>query len=279
MEWRRWRYVLPLRLRSIFRRTLVDQELDEELRFHLQCKAEEEIARGVNPREAHYRALRAIGGLERQKEEIRDMRHVRWFSDFVDDLKYALRMVTHSKLFTLLVVLTLGLGIGANSAIFSVADAMLLRPLPVFRPSEIVTLSTLSPSSFTESVGALSYRDYLDYRDKAKSFEGLAAFSFLRNFAFASRTGEVPKLKGGLLVSGNLFRVMGVQPELGRDFNSEEDRVPGRNPGIVLGNDFWRTEFGGDRSVIGRRVLLNGIEFSIIGVAPEKFTGLDLYPA
>jgi macrolide transport system ATP-binding/permease protein len=277
MEWRRWRYVLPLRLRSIFRRTLVDKELDEELRFHLQCKAEEEIARGVDAREAHYRALRAIGGFERQKEEIRDMRHVRWFSDFVDDLKYALRMVAHSKLFTLLVVLTLGLGIGANSAIFSVADAMLLRPLPVFRPSEIVTLSTLSPSSFTESVGALSYRDYLDYRDKAKSFEGFAAFSFLRNFAFASRTGEVPKLKGGLLVSGNLFRVMGVQPELGRDFNSEEDRVPGRNPVIVLGNEFWQSEFGGDRSVIGRRVLLNGIEFSIIGIAPEKFTGLDLY--
>jgi hypothetical protein len=97
------------------------------------------------------------------------------------------------------------------------------------------------------------------------------------NFGFASRPGELPKLKGGLLVSGNLFRVMRVQPELSRDFNSEEDRFPGRNAVVVLGNRFWQRQFGGDRSVIGRRILLDGIEFSIVGVAPEKFAGLDQY--
>lgn len=277
MDWRRWCYILPLRLRSIFRRSAVEEELDEELRFHLQCRMEEEMARGLDAREARYRALAAIGGLEQTKEDARDMRSVRWFSDFADDLKYALRTVSHSKLFTVLTILTLGLGIGANCAIFSLADAMLLRPLPVLRPSEIVTLSTFSPSSSSESIVTLSYRDYVDYRDKAKSFDGLAAFSFLMNVGFTSRHGELPKLKGGLLVSGNMFRVMGVQPELGRDFNSEEDRVPGRDAVVVLGNRFWQSEFGSDPSVIGRRILLNGVEFTIIGVLPKKFKGMDQY--
>ncbi len=277
MEWQRWRYILPLRLRSIFRGTAVDQELDEELRFHLECKAEEEMNRGLNAREAQYRALRAMGGLQQRKEEMRDMRRVRWFSDFAADLKYAIRMLGRSKLFAALVVLTLGLGIGANSAIFSVADAILLRPLQVFRPSEVVTLSSRSPSSSSESIGALSYRDYLDFRDRGKSFQGLAAFSDAITLGFASRAGELPKLKGGMLTSGNLFQVIGVRPELGRDFNSEEDREPGRNPVVVLGNEFWHSEFNGDPSVLGRRILLNGVEFSIIGVAPEKFYGLDLY--
>jgi hypothetical protein len=134
MGWRWWRYVLPLRLRSIFRRGAMDEELDEELRLHLECKVEEEATRGVNAGDAHYRALRAVGGLEQRQEEMRDMRRVRWFSNFAADLKYAVRMIGHSKLFSLLVMLTLGLGIGANSAMFSLADAVLLRPLPVLRP-------------------------------------------------------------------------------------------------------------------------------------------------
>jgi ABC-type antimicrobial peptide transport system permease subunit len=277
MRWQHWRYVLPLRLRSIFRPSSVEEELDEELRFHLECKVEEEMARGLDAGEARYRALRAIDGLQQRKEEIRDIRRVRWLMDLGADVKYALRTIGHSKLFAALLVLTLGLGIGANSAMFSMADALLLRPLPVFRPSEVVTVSSSSPSSSAESSGPLSYPDYVDFRDKSKSFEGLAAFSYAMNFGFASRTGELPKLKGGLFVSGNLFRVMGVKPELGRDFIAEEDRVPGRNPVVVLGNEFWRSQFGGDRSVIGRHLLLDGIEFSIIGVAPKRFSGLDQY--
>jgi predicted permease len=277
MRWRNWRYVLPLRLRSIFRRSIVEQELDEELRFHLECKVDDQIARGVDEREAYYRALRSLGGLQQRKEEMRDMQRVRWLSDFAADLRYAVRTMGHSKLFTALVVLTLGLGIGANGAMFSLADAMLLRPLPVFRPSEIVTVNSFSPSSASDSSGRLSYRDYLDYRDRSHSFEGLAAFSDITSFGFSPRVGELPKLKGGLLVSGNLFRVMGVQPELGRDINSEEDRVPGRDAVVVLGNEFWQRQFQGDRSIIGRHILLDGVEFSIIGVAPKKFTGLDQY--
>ncbi len=278
MLWRRWRSMGLLRLRSVLRRSNMESELEEELRFHLQCKAEEETSHhGVDAREARYRALRALGGIEQRKEEMRDMRRVRWFTDFADDVKYTVRAIGHAKLFTLLVVLTLGLGIGANSAIFSLADAFLLRPLPVYRPSEIVTLSTISPNSFADSMGPVSYRDYVDYRDQAKSFSGLAAFSFISPFSFAPNTGQQPKLKGGLFASGNLFRVMGVQPLLGRAFNPDEDRVPGRDAVVFLGYEFWQSEFGGDSSVIGRSMLVNGIAFSIIGVAPKTFTGLDAY--
>ena len=277
MEWGRWRYVLPLRLRSVWRRKSMEQELEEELRFHLECKEEEEKGRGNGGEEARYRALRALGGVEQRKEEMRDMRRVNWLVDFAADMRYALRMVGHTKVFTALVVLTLGLGIGANSAMFSLADALLLRPLPVMRPSEVVTVSSFTTSSASGFIGRLSYRDYLDYRDKNKSFAGLAAFADATSLGFAARAGELPQLKGGLLVSGNLFRVMGVQPELGRDFNAEESEVAGRNPVVVLGNRFWRTQLGGDRSVIGRHVLLDGLEFTVIGVMPEKFNGLDQY--
>lgn len=269
----RWRYVLPLRIRSILRRASVEEELDEELRFHLECKAEEELARGMDAREA----LRAMGGLEQRKEEMRDTRHVRWFSDFASDLQYAARSIGHSKLFAALIVLTLGLGIGANSAIFSLADALLLRPLPVFHPSEIVTVCSFSPNSPAISSEALSYPDYVDYRAKSSSFEGIAAFSDVTSFGFAPSPGQPAKLTGGIFVSGNLFRVMGVRPALGGDFNSEEDRVPGRDAVVVLGNHFWQSQFGGDPSVIGRHILLDGIGFSIIGVAPKQFTGLDQY--
>jgi macrolide transport system ATP-binding/permease protein len=153
MDWQRWRYIVPLRFRSIFRGGAVSREVDEELRFHLECKAEDEMARGVNASEAHYRALRALGGLAQRKEEIQDMRRVRWFTDCVADVRYACRMIGHSKLLTALLVLTLGLGIGANSAMFSLADGTLLRPLPVARPSEIVNVSSSSASSFGESSG------------------------------------------------------------------------------------------------------------------------------
>ena len=277
MNWERWRYVLPLRLRSVLGRKGMEQELDEELRFHLECKEEEEKARGFEAREARYQALRAIGGVQQRKEEMRDMRRVNWLVDFAADLKYALRTMGHTKLFTALVVLTLGLGIGANSAMFSLADALLLRPLPVMRPSEVVTVSSLLPSSASDSAGRFSYRDYVDVREKSTSFAGLAAFTDGSSFGFATRSGDVPKLKGGMFVSGNLFRVMGAQPELGRDFNAEEVQVAGRNPVVVLGNKFWRSEFSADRSVIGRRVLLDGVEFTVIGVAPAKFSGLDRY--
>jgi putative ABC transport system permease protein len=187
------------------------------------------------------------------------------------DVRYAIRTLSKNPGFTLVAVLSLAIGIGVNSAMFSVADALLLRPLSVRRPSEVVTVQGKTPS---DPSGDISYRDYVDLRDRSKSFEGLVAYT-MSSFGFSVRPGDLPQRKVGFLVSGNLFRAMGVEPELGRGFRPEEDQVPGRDAVIVLGHDFWEKELGADRSFIGRKVRLNGIEFTVIGVAPERFTGMD----
>jgi predicted permease len=175
--------------------------------------------------------------------------------------------------FTLVAVLSLAIGIGVNSAMFSLADALLLRPLSVSRPGEVVSVEGKTPG---DPVGDLSYRDYVDFRDRSRSFAGLVAFT-TSTFGFSAKPDALPQMKMGMLVSGNLFRVMGVEPELGRGFRPEEDRTQGRDAVVVLGHDFWEKQLGADRSIVGQKVRLNGIEFTVIGVAPERFTGMDQY--
>ncbi|HUC74351.1 MAG TPA: ABC transporter permease [Vicinamibacterales bacterium] len=191
------------------------------------------------------------------------------------DIRYGSRMLLANPAFTIVAVISLALGIGANCAIFTWTDALLLRPLPVARPGEVLTVgSTVSVQGFTSII--TSYPDYVDVRDQNKSFEGLAAFTFLP--AGVARTpDELPKLRMGMAVSGNLFGLMSVQPDLGRGFAAEEDRVPERDAVVVLGRDLWEKQFESDREVLGRRVRINGIEFTIIGVAPAEFTGLNQY--
>jgi macrolide transport system ATP-binding/permease protein len=189
------------------------------------------------------------------------------------DLRFAVRMLFKNPGFTLVAVLSLAIGIGVNAAMFSLADALLLRPLSVSRPSEVVSVESRTPS---EPFGDLSYRDYVDFRDRSQSFAGLVAFT-TSTFGFSARPDELPQMKMGMLVSGNLFRVMGVEPELGRGFRPEEDQTQGRDAVVVLGHDFWEKQLGADRSLIGHKVRLNGIEFTVIGVAPERFTGMDQY--
>ena len=190
-------------------------------------------------------------------------------------VKHALRVLRKDPVFTVIAIFSLAIGIGATSAMFSFADALLLRPLPVMQPDGVVDVTTAGTASFGSNT-AMSYPDYLDIRDRNRTFEGLIAAGY-GQFGFAPNPQAVPRMKFGVFCSGNMFRVLGVEPTLGRGFRLDEDQAEGRDPVVVLGHDFWVSQFNSNPSAIGSRIRLNGIEFTIIGVAPEKFTGIDQY--
>ena len=267
-------YTVPLRFRSIFRRAQVERELQEELRFHLDRKTEEGIARGLPPQEARLAALRAMDGLEQRKEQMRDARRVHWLTDFVDDARYAVRTLRRTPGLTAFVVVTLALGIGMSAAAFSMVDGLILRPYPVPRPHDVVDLvSTARDDAFDD----FSYREYLDIRRLAASYDGVVANTEVMPVGFGAEPGAIPRIKAGMLVSGDYFRALGVAPQVGRAFRDDEDRVPGRDAVMVLGPDFWRHDFGGDPAVVGRTVRLNGTDFTIVGVAPDSFPGMLVF--
>jgi len=269
-----WLYTIPLRLRSLFRHRHVEQELNEELQFHLAQKIEEGVAKGLSPKEARYAAMRAMDGLEQRKEEMRDMRGMNWMTDFLDDARFAIRSLHRTPGLTAFVVITLALGIGMTSGTFSMVDALIFRPYPVPHPSGVVTLvSTTHDNSFDD----FSYREYLDIRGKTKSYDGVIANAAMEAVGFSAEPAATPRIKGGMLVSGNYFHVLGVEPRLGRGFREDEDQVPGRDAVVVLGPDFWKQEFASAPDVLGRTIRLNGTEFTVIGVAPETFPGMMIF--
>jgi macrolide transport system ATP-binding/permease protein len=269
-----WLYTIPLRLRSLFRHRHVEQELNEELQFHLAQKIEEGIAKGLSPKEARHAAMRAMDGLEQRKEEMRDMRGMNWMTDFLDDARFAIRSLHRTPGLTAFVVITLALGIGMTSGTFSMVDALIFRPYPVPHPSGVVTLvSTTHANSFDD----FSYREYLDIRGKTKSYDGVIANAAMEAVGFSAEPAATPRIKGGMMVSGNYFHVLGVEPRLGRGFREDEDQVPGRDAVVVLGPDFWKQEFASAPDVLGRTIRLNGTEFTVIGVAPETFPGMMIF--
>jgi predicted permease len=202
------------------------------------------------------------------------MRRIHWLTDFLDDAHYAIRSLRRTPGLTAFVVITLALGIGMTSGTFSMVDALIFRPYPVPHPSSVVTLvSTTHDSSFDD----FSYREYLDIRDKTKSYDGVIANAAMEAVGFSAEPGATPRVRGGMMVSGNYFHVLGVEPRLGRGFRDDEDQVPGRDAVVVLGPDFWKHEFAGDPSVVGRTIRLNGTDFTVIGVAPETFPGMLIF--
>src|SRR6202795_3730651 len=261
MRMEHWWFTARLRLRSILRGRQVERELDEELQFHLEHKIEEGIATGLSPKEARYAAMRAMDGLEQRKEEMRDMRRVHWLTDFLDDARFAIRSLHRTSGLTTFVVITLALGIGMTSATFSMVDALIFRPYPVPHPSGVVTLvSTSHDSGFDD----FSYREYLDIRGKTNSYDGVIANADMEAVGFSAEPAATPRVKGGMMVSGNYFHLLGVEPRLGRGFREDEDQVPGRDAVLVLGPDFWKHEFASDPSAVGRIVRLNGMDFTVI---------------
>ena len=252
-------------------RSRKDSELEEELRLHQELAAEDARRRGDEPESAARSARIRAGGVAQAMEALRDQRGLPWLDDLARDLRHGFLLLRANPVFAGAAVLSLAFGIGANTAVFSFADALLLRPLPVPRPDEVLTVGWTVRGRLVAS-----YRDYVDVRDRSESFEGLVAFT-TATAVFATEPDSLPRLSMGMLVSGNFFPVLGVEPQLGRDFRPEEDEVPGRDAVVILGHDFWEQQFGGDRSILGRTVRLHGIEFTVIGVAPASFTGLDQY--
>ena len=189
------------------------------------------------------------------------------------DLQHGLRVLMKNPGFTVIAVISIAIGVGANAAMFSFADGLVFRPLPVPRAGEVVSIVGQA-----RDVGfgnrRLSYPDYVDVRDRAKRFDNLVAFAFVST-SFTDRANEPAQRKVGFAVSGNFFEAMEVRPPLGRALRRDEDEVPGRNPVVVLDHDEWRQQFASDPSIVDKRITLGGVEFTVIGVAPEGFTGID----
>ncbi len=266
MRLEHWVYTIPLRVRSLFRRADVERELDEELRFHLDQRVAQETAAGKAPREARQAALRAMDGIEQRKEECRDARRVNLIDDLVRDVHYGLRVLRKSPAFTAIAVLTLTLGIGANTAIFSVVNAVLLRPLPYPNPDQLARLYETN-NSIPDSHDSVSIPNFMDWRVLARGFSGMFA---LRWEPFTLTGGESPDFAWGQRVTPEMLRVLGARPTLGRDFSSEEGAA-GKDHVVLLSHELWVRRFAGDPSILGRRIQLNFEAYTVIGVLPPGF--------
>jgi predicted permease len=266
-----WLLTIPLRLRSLFRSAQADQELDEELRDHLERKTEEYIAKAMAPEEARRQARLELGGVEKVKEECRDARRVNWIQDFVQDLHFGLRMLRKSRGYTAVAVITLALGIGANTAIFTLIDAVLLKMLPVRDPEQLVQLTWTDPHGRPDDT--FSYPTFEEFRDRNEVFSGVLAFASLGKVNVGVN-GE-GQLADGQVVSGNYYQVLGVNALVGRAISPDDDKVPGASPAAVISYDYWRRRFSLDSGVVGKNLTLNGSPFTIVGVTPPEFFGLQ----
>src|SRR5690242_7144155 len=221
MRPRHWLYTIPLRLRSLFRWAEADQELDDELRDHLERNTEEYVAQGMTQEEAHRRARIDLGGIEQTKEKCRDVRRVNWIQDFVQDLHYGVRTLRKSPGFTAVAILTLALGIGGNTAVFSVVNGVLLRPLAYQEPNQLYLIQVVwsQMSKFYPLIPA-NLPGYQIWRKQCHSFEDIA----IAEGASADLTGSGEPVEiHGVRGSANLFALLGVTPALGRDFLPMED--------------------------------------------------------
>jgi len=250
---------LKMRWRALFHREELERELEAELRFHLESDATQNVQSGMNPDDAHYSALQSFGPLERSKEECRDARGVRFIEQFVQDLRYAKRLLTKNPAVTLIAIVTLALGIGANTAIFTVVNAFLLRPLPYGDPDRLVMVDSQHRG---QSMG-VSFADYEDWRSQNNVFDDLAFFNLRwhANLDFGNETETVNLTFG----TGNLFSTLQVAPALGHGPTATDSDT------VLLSHGLWQRRFGSDPAIVGRQLRVDGHSLTVVGVMPPDF--------
>lgn len=262
VQWRNW-----------LRRAPADERMNDEIRFHLEMQTESNIHAGMSPSEARRQAILAFGGVEGHKQEMRAGRQIPLLEDLWRDVRFATRSLRKAPGFTLAATLTLALGIGANTAVFSLLSATLLRPLPFSEPDRLVTLYQADG----ETPGAerpilWSYPEFDALRNALTTVSDLSAFYV--DDVNLSGAGGAPVRTEMEMVSADYFTALGILPILGRSFLPVEDSLPGAHPVAVIGHDLWQREFGGDPRTPGSQIMLNGISVTITGVLPAGFSGL-----
>jgi putative ABC transport system permease protein len=257
------------RLFGVFSKNRRDAEMAEEMRQHIDLLTERKIAAGMSATDARNAALREFGGVEQIKEIAREQRIWRWADEFVQDIRFGARMLLRTPGFSLLAILCLTLGIGTNAAVLSWIEGILIRPYPVVAHQDrmfALNATTRGQQGFT----GLSYPEFLDYQKNSTLFE---SFIVDRITGTTLSVGDRAERASGAIVSANYFQALGVQPILGRGFRPEEGTGRNAHPVTVIGYQTWKDRYGGDPNIIGRMQYLNGVQHTIIGVAPEKFHG------
>jgi macrolide transport system ATP-binding/permease protein len=262
------------RLRMLFARLIgalrpnrLDDDLRAQIDAHIDEATDDYLLQGLPRAEARRRAIRDFGGVARVEEEYRDAQGV-WLRDLKQDVRYGIRTLLHNPAFTSVAIVSLAIGIGANTAIFSIFNSLVLRPRPIADPDRIVELFTGERGGSHEGT---SYPSYLDFRDRGDVFTGLAAYG-IRQYRLGDATAGVEQIWGEL-VSANYFDVLDVPLAQGRGFVAEENEVPGRNPVVVISHGLWQRRFDGDPDLVGRTIGLNGYQLTVVGIAPPQYTG------
>jgi len=248
-----------------WRRRILEEDLDQDIRDHIERETQDNIERGMSPQEARYAAVRKFGNVMRVKEEVRAVWSAVWIEQLLEDTRFGLRMLRKNLGFAAVAILTLGLGIGANTAIFSVVQGVVLAPLPYREPDRLVMvwLNNFNLKSITN----LSYADFIDWRRSAQSFEQMAAYSW-RGYDLSSP--GTPEHLLGREISASYFATLGVELAQGREFSAEEDRNGG-TPVAIISEGLSRKRFGGSATALGKSMVLDGVESTIVGVLPAGF--------
>jgi putative ABC transport system permease protein len=264
MEWLR---ILALRYLGIFRKRKMESDLESELRAHIDALTEENIRRGMKPDEARHAARREFGGVEQTKELYRERRGLPFFETLFHDIRFGARMLAKNPGFTIVAVLALALGIGANTAIFSVVKAVLLRGLPFKDPAQLVRVNESVAKGGRSPV---AYPNYLDWRAQNSVFEEMAAFGNCEMILDGKDKSDRLDCEQ---VSDTYFPLLGVSAVLGRTFTPEENSVPMKHAVALIGSGLWQRRFGSDPQVLGKPIRLNDYEYTIVGVLPKGFLG------